>query len=103
MRFILLQYVFKKSLYILLPPMIHSSSYFSDSQNEIASFIEGNAWQSGAVGKCKVEELEIIILVLFFNGLLFSGILHQVFLPMSTALFPDPVVRFENRAISPFK
>jgi hypothetical protein len=49
------------------------------------------------------DELEITIFVRFFKGRRHSGMLSHVFFPMITALFPEPIVRFEKSRMSSFK
>ena len=79
--------------------MTHSSSYFADSQNDTASFIEENT--CGFPSKDKDDdELEITIFVRFFKGRRHSGMLSHVFFPMITALLPEPIVRFENHQVT---
>ena len=86
--------------------MTHSSSYFADSQNDTASFIEENTCgfpSKDGDDDGNDKELEIMIFVRFFKGRLFSGMLNPVFFPMIMALFPEPIVRFEKSRRSSFK
>jgi len=85
---------------MLAPPMIHTSSYFADSKCANRSSTEANQCSLPLPLDSAIFALvdERMRLALPHNGR--RGMLSHVVRPMTTALFPAPVVRLAKWAMS---
>lgn len=86
---------------MLAPPMIHTSSYFADSKCANKSGMEVNqcspSWGSDLFAWVLARD-ERMRLALLRKG--WRGMLSHVVRPMTTALFPAPVVRLAKWTMS---